>query len=256
MSDIRVITPEEIEVTARAIVSAKTTSLGIEVTTPVVYPNGDLVTVAVTIEGGEYVVHDAGFGAMYLNSAGVRLTRQLARRFTELAARYGCEFIGGRMTRRCSPEHVAMAAVMVANASRTIGDQALEIRRQAESDFRTAVADRIRDIAGSKRIRENEQVQGESGRKYRIPSLILDNSQSYALAFVVPLPNRAAVPDRFADFYDIRKAHQRPRRESVYDESSDIRPQDLRFMQMEGISEVIAFQQTQVRFTQLIADAF
>ena len=88
MSDIRVITPEEIEVTARAIVSAKTTSLGIEVTTPVVYPNGDLVTVAVTIEGGEYVVHDAGFGAMYLNSAGVRLTRQLARRFTELAARY------------------------------------------------------------------------------------------------------------------------------------------------------------------------
>jgi len=187
VSDIRVITPEEIEVTARAIVSAKTTSLGIEVTTPVVYPNGDLVTVAVTIEGGEYVVHDAGFGAMYLNSAGVRLTRQLARRFTELAARYGCEFIGGRMTRRCSPEHVAMAAVMVANASRTIGDQALEIRRQAESDFRTAVADRIRDIAGSKRVRENEQVQGESGRKYRIPSLILDNSQSYALAFVVPL---------------------------------------------------------------------
>src|SRR5215469_7018137 len=131
---MRVVTPEEIEATARAIVSARHTNLGIEVTTPVVYPNGNLVTVAVMVEGGEYVVHDAGFGAMYLNSAGIRITRQLTRRFAELAARYGCEFIGGRMTRRCSPEQVAMATVMVANASRTIGDQALEIRRQVETD--------------------------------------------------------------------------------------------------------------------------
>lgn len=137
---MRIVTPEEIEASARAIVSARTTSLGIEVTTPVVYPSGDLVTVAVIIDGGEYVVHDAGFGAMYLNSAGVRLSTQLARRFTQLAARYGCAFIGGRMTRRCAPDHVAMAAIMVANASRTIGDQALEVRRQSETNFRTAAS--------------------------------------------------------------------------------------------------------------------
>jgi hypothetical protein len=130
---MRVVTPEEIEATARAIVSARTTNLGIEVTTPVVYPNGNLVTVAVTVEGGEYEVHDAGFGAMYLNSSGIRLTRQLTHRFAELASRYGCEFIAGRMTRRCSPEQVAMAAVMVANASRTVGDQALEMRRSRQA---------------------------------------------------------------------------------------------------------------------------
>jgi hypothetical protein len=251
MSDMRIVTPEEIEATARAIVSARTTNLGIEVTTPVVYPNGDLVTVAVTIEGGEYVVHDAGFGAMYLNSAGVRLTRQLTHRFVELAARYGCEFIAGRMTRRCSPEQVAMAAVMVANASRTVGDQALEIRRQTENDFRIAVVERLRDIAGN-RVRENQAVKGESGRSYRIPSLILDSSQSFPLAFVVPLPNRAAVSDRFAEFFDIRRAHDRVRRESVYDESSDIRAEDLRLMRMENMSEMIPFQQTRVRFAQLI----
>jgi hypothetical protein len=248
---MRVVTPDEIEATARAIVSAKPTSLGIEVTTPVVYPNGDLVTVAITIDGGEYVVHDAGFGAMYLNSAGIRLTRQLTHRFAELGARYGCEFISGRMTRRCAPEHVAMAAVMVANASRTIGDQALEIRRQAEGDFRTAVVERVREIAG-KRVRENETVKGESGRSYHIPSLILDRSQSFPLAFVVPLPNRTAVPTRFAEFFDIRKAHERVRRESIYDEGSDFRPEDLRFMQMDSMSEVIPFQQTKMRMSQLI----
>ena len=248
---MRVVTPEEIEATARAIVSARPTNLGIEVTTPVVYPNGDLVTVAVTIEGGEYVVHDAGFGAMYLNTAGVRLTRQLTRRFGELASRYGCEFIAGRMTRRCSPEQVAMAAVMVANASRTIGDHALEIRRQTESDFRMAVAERVREIAGQ-RVRENEAVKGESGRSYRIPSLILDSSQSFPVAFVVPLPNRAAIPDRFAEFFDIRRAHDQVLRESVYDEGSDIRPEDRRFMQLDQISELIPFQQTRFRFAQLM----
>ncbi len=125
------------------------------------------------------------------------------------------------------------------------------MRRQTENDFRAAVAERIREIAGQ-RVRENETVIGESGRSYRIPSLILDSSQSFPLAFVVPLPNRASVPDRFAEFFDIRKAHESVRRESVYDEGSDIRPEDLRFMQMEQMSEIIPFQQTRFRFVQLI----
>jgi hypothetical protein len=247
-----VVTAEEIEAAARAIVSARITSLGLEVTLPVVYPDGELVTVVVAIEGGGYVVHDAGFGAMYLNSAGVRLTRQLTQRFGELASRYGCDFISGRMTRSCSPAQVAMAAVMVANASRTVGDQALEIKRQTENDFRMAVAARVRDVAGQ-RVRENQIVKGESGRSYRIPSLILDNSRSFPVAFVVPLPNRASVPTHFAEFFDIRKAHERVRRESVYDENSDLRPEDRRFMQMDEISEMIPFQQTRLRFTQLLA---
>ncbi len=160
-------------------VTARRTSLGIEVTTPVVYPNGQLVTVAVTIERGGYVVHDAGLGAMYLSSEGIRLTRQLTSRFYELATRYGCHFIDGRMTRRCLPEQVAIAAVMVANASRSVGDQALEIKRQVESDFRIAVIERLRELGGS-RVRENELVKGESGRAYRVPSLVLDSSREFS----------------------------------------------------------------------------
>jgi hypothetical protein len=115
-----------------------------------------------------------------------------------------------------------------------------------------AVAARVRDVAGQ-RVRENQIVKGESGRSYRIPSLILDNSRSFPVAFVVPLPNRASVPTHFAEFFDIRKAHERVRRESVYDENSDLRPEDRRFMQMDEISEMIPFQQTRLRFTQLLA---
>jgi len=208
--------------------------------------------VAVTVADGEYVVHDAGFGTMYLNSAGVRLTRQLTQRFSELALRYGCGFIGGRMTRRCLPEQLAMAVVLVANASRAVGDQALEIRRQTESDFRIAVAERVRDVAG-KRVRENEIVKGESGRSYRISSVILDSSQSFPVAFVIPLPNRASVPNHFAEFFDIRKAREQILRESIYDENSDIRPEDRRFMEMDQVSEMVPFQQTRVKLAQLIA---
>jgi hypothetical protein len=122
----------------------------------------------------------------------------------------------------------------------------LEIKRQSENEFRTAVVERIRAIAGS-RFRENETVRGESGRSYRVPGMVLDVSQSFPVAFVVPLPNRASVPAHFTEFFDIRKAHEQVRRGSVYDESSDIRPEDQRLM-ME-VSEMIPFLQVRLRVT-------
>jgi hypothetical protein len=39
------------------------------------------------MEGAEYVVHDAGFGAMYFTAEGVRISRQLSKRLAALAAR-------------------------------------------------------------------------------------------------------------------------------------------------------------------------
>jgi hypothetical protein len=119
------LTPEELEAASRALVTARETAMGVEITTPVIYPNGACVTVTVTMEGGEYVVHDAGLGAMYLTAEGIRITRQLSERLAAFAARYECEFIEGRMLRRCSTDDVAIAAMLVANASRAVGDQAI-----------------------------------------------------------------------------------------------------------------------------------
>ena len=82
---MRPITQEELESAARALVAARKTNLGVEVTMPVIYPNGQAVTVVVNVDGGDYIVHDAGFGAMYLTSAGIRLSKQLARRLVALA---------------------------------------------------------------------------------------------------------------------------------------------------------------------------
>lgn len=221
----RTVTPEEIEAAARALITARQTNLGIELTMPVVYPNGHLVTVAVTVESGSYVVHDAGGGAMYLTSAGVQMTRQLSQRLAHLAAQYGCEFVGARMQRRCEPNQIAIAAAMVANASRTIGDRALEVRHQVESDFRVAVGEKLRSIGG-KRVRDNEQVKGKHGRIYRVPHVVLDPSESRPIAFVVALPNRSVVLSHFGELWDIKGAHPDVANDVVYNEHSDIRAED------------------------------
>ena len=77
---LTVISPTELEAAARALIEARRTNLGIEVTMLVVYPTGQMVTVVITVADGDYLVHDAGQGAMCLTSAGARLSAQLERR--------------------------------------------------------------------------------------------------------------------------------------------------------------------------------
>jgi len=236
---LRRLTPEEIEAASRALVTARASSLGVEITTPVIYPNGQCVTVAVTIDGANYVVHDAGLGSMYLTAEGVRVSRELRDRLRSLAARYGCDFIEGRMSRRCSADDVAVAAMLVANASRSIGDQAAEIRRQNESQFRYAVAERVREAVG-KRLRENESFKGESGQTYRISNVVLDENEKEPIAFVVPLPSRNSVPSLFREFFDLKAAMPSVLKDSVYDEASDFRPKEDGWV-LSQVGEVIAF---------------
>ena len=222
--------------------------MGVEITTPVIYPNGECVTVTVTMEGGEYVVHDAGLGAMYLTAEGVRMSRQLSERLAALAARYECEFIEGRMTRRCSTDDVAIAAMLVANASRT-GDQAIEVRRQSEGEFRYAVSERVRELVG-KRWRENQLFQGASGRSYRIGNIILDASETAPVAFVFALPSRSAVPAQFTEMYDLHAAHPAIANDSVYNDAGDFRLREDGWL-LEKVSILIPFSEMQSRIPRM-----
>jgi hypothetical protein len=245
------LSPQEIEAASRALVTARETPLGVEITMPVIYPNGECVTVTVTMEGTGCVVHDAGLGAMYLTSEGIRISRQLSARLAALAARYECEFIDGRMMRRCSTDDVAVAAVLVANASRTVGDQALEVRRQHESEFRYAVADQIREIAG-KRWRENEAFKGASGRTYRIGNIILNLHETEPIAFAFAVPSRRAVPDRFYESSDLREAFPNIANDSIYNDASDFRIKEDGWL-LEKVSVLIPFSEVRPRVLKLHA---
>lgn len=244
------ISHEELEAAARALISARKTNLGIEVSMPVIYPSGKAVTVVVTVEGNEYIVHDAGYGAMYLTDSGVNLTKQLTKRLVSLAAHYGCDFIENRMTRRCSVEQVALATAMVANASRTIGDQTLEVRRRLEHDFSEAVSQRLREAVGS-RVRPHHEIEGASGRRYRVGNIVLDQAEKVPVAFIESFANRANVPSHFMEFFDLKPQYPNTERLSVYDENEQFPQADLNLLSK--VSDVVSYQQSRSRFAALSA---
>lgn len=243
----------EIKQAISGLIQTRETNLGLEIALPILYPDGATVSVVIVKEQEDrenYVVHDASSGTLYLTQHGVRLNPKLRSRLAELVRRYGCEFAGSRVERRCTADQVAMAAVVVANASRTVGDQTLELRKSADRDFKQSVIEGLRKIAGS-RVRENQDVKGNSGRWYRLPALILDRSEREPVAFVSTIANRSAVGGQFAELYDLKEAFGDVRREAVYDENSDLREEDRNLLAQAG--EVVPSRQVGLRFERVLA---
>lgn len=211
------ISDRDLEAACRSLISARHTPSGVEVTMPVIYPNGQAVNVLVTVEAGEHVVHDAGGGAMFLTLSGIDLSKRLRDRLSHLAQQYGCEFINGRMSMRCSADQLAVAIVLVANASRVVGDQALRAASEQAEVFREAVSARLRELVG-KRLREREVIVGNSGREYRVGNVILDRQEKARIAFVEAVPNHQAVERRVSEFLDLKEEYPEIARESVYND--------------------------------------
>jgi hypothetical protein len=241
-----ILSPQEIEAASRALISARKTNLGIELQMPVVYPTGSAVTVVVTIQGGEYVVHDAGAGVMALTGAGITVSKTLQERLVSLAKHYGCEFIGGRMSRRCSPSQIALAAVMVANASRTVGDQALDAKRKPIAIFKREMADVVADVFGKRRVREEEAIKGASGTTYRVNAVVLDATETTPVAFVEAVTDDQSVNRHFREFYDLKRSPQYAdvSRVGIYDSRRIWRPGDLAIL--DEVGQVIPYSNASV----------
>lgn len=245
MSSARVIPPDELAAASRALISARRTNLGVEVQMPVIYPTGESVTVVVTVQGGEYLVHDAGFGAMYLTSSGVSLNQTLRARLAQLAIQYGCDFIDGRMSRRCSAEQVALAMVMVANASRTVGDQAIEARKRPIASFKRELIDLVTDMYGA-RVRPDEEVRGTYGTLYRVNAAILDSGQTSVVTFIEAVADESSVNRHFREFWDLSKSpiYENVTRLAVYDSRRNWREGDLSILQT--VSKIVPYLNAQM----------
>ncbi len=235
----------DIEKAIRALVTAQETNLGIEVTVPVAFGDGELASVVIEAADGGFMAHDAGFSAMRLSAAGVSLSRHVVHRLNEYAQRYRCEFLDGRVFACAGAGDMAQAVCLVANASRSVADYIYEIRRQADYDFRATVFDRLREIVGN-RMRETEEFRGASGRLYRLP-IVLNSALSKPQNFLSTLAQRQVVPQSFAMFCDLRDAFPTVERDAVYDETADIRDEDRRFLSSAG-AQVVALMEAQKRF--------
>lgn len=200
------LTTREIEQAVRALILARKVDAGFEVTVPVVYPTGENATVVVEYGESISMLHDVGNGAMCLTSEGIALSRQIRRRISALVEHYGCTFADGRVTRAVPNDHLALGIAVVANASRSVADIALESRRQFERDFSEAVTITLREIVGS-RLRTREGVKGKSGREYRVENVILDRHEKHRVAFIESIRTRSVVADRFMEFHDLSQIH-------------------------------------------------
>jgi len=245
----REITAAEIEKAIRDLTVAEKTNLGIEVTVPVAYGDGTLVTVIVEQSGPILNVHDAGFSAMKLSGAGVSLSPNVYRRLAEFSQRYHCDFKDGRVTSPAKMDDVAQIVALVANAARAVADFVYEIRRQAESDFRLIVFDKLREIAGD-RAHEADEFRGKSGRLYRIP-FVLNAAKTGPQNFVSTIANRAAVPISYATLSDLKGAYPSVERDAVYDDEAGLRDEDRAFLRSAD-AEVFGWMEADIRFRALV----
>lgn len=236
-----------------SLIRARETNLGFEVELPVVYPNGQCVSVVIAVAGGRHVVHDAGHGAMYLTESGITLTKQLSEKLGRLADTYGCEFISGRMTRLCDANQIAIAIALVANASRAVGDQILEQREGRLRDFRREVATTIAKSIPEKRIKRLIHVTGESGTGYQVSNVVLADDAQTELAFVEPIADQSAVDRRVREFFDIasNSEYSRVQRIAVYDDRVSWRDGDLAVLTR--VSNIVPFSVLPTRLKRLAA---
>jgi hypothetical protein len=240
------ITAAEVEKLIRSYTAAEKTNLGIEVTVPVAYGDGELVTVVVEQTKDALIVHDASFSAMRLSSAGVSLTANVAHRLSELAERYNCKFQDGRvMSATDTVESLPQVVALVANASRSVADYAFEIKRQAETDFRLIVVDKLREIVGA-RAHDPDEFIGASGRRYRLP-FILNEAMTLPQNFISTLAQRSNVNQTFATLFDLRSPYPNVERDAVYDDAAHLRDEDRTFLKSTD-AVVFGWMEAELRF--------
>jgi hypothetical protein len=239
----------QIEDAIRDLIVAEASNLGIEVSVPVAYPGGDLVSVVIEQTPDGILIHDAGFAAMRLSQDGIQISKAVGARLTEYAARFNCTYSLGRVSGRCDASSVGVTAALVANAARSVADYALEIKRHAEIDFRQILSEFLREIVGP-RLRENEEFKGKSGRKYRVSAVLLNPSQTSPINFVSAVANRHAVPASFAMLYDLRESFVGVETDSVYDDASDVREEDR--ILLSSVGSVFGFMEAKHRFRALL----
>lgn len=245
------ITAAEVERLVRSLTAAEKTNLGIEVTVPVAYGDGALVTVVVEQARDAMIVHDASFSAMRLSNAGVALSQHVVHRLSELAGRYHCKFVDGRVTADVDEiDSIPQVVALVANASRTVADYAFELRREAERDFRLIVVDKLREIAGA-RAHDVDEFKGASGRRYRLP-FVLNAALTRPQNFISTLANRSTVPQTFAAYSDLRGSYPEVERDAVYDDAAHIRDEDRTFLRS-AETVVFGWAEAERRFKEFVS---
>jgi Domain of unknown function DUF1828. len=230
---------EELRKELCKLISASDTNLGVEITVPLLYPDGEHVTVVVSEAEGGLLVSDHGFGALNLAKEGLSLSKKSRERLAVLTAKYHCSFVDDRVQRYCSREELPIAIMVVANASRTIGDQAIDVRHRKENEFKALVTELLIESVGDpKRVRLEEEFKGFSGRKYKIDNVILDRELKAPRVFVESIHTRNIVLLRAAQVQDLKRAHGGIQMAVALDDEQTWKQEDRKILEDFGADEI------------------
>ena len=205
----------------------------IVLSTGVLFVSGDSVQVLISPGTNDYIVSDQSSAAMYLESHGVTIGSKLQHNFENLTQRFGCSFMSNRVQRRCYIDQLPVAILMVANASRLVGDYVLDIRREPDKDFKRAVSDNLYEVVGE-RMKRRESVKGSSGRTWHVDNVVFDKQLESPVAFIETIANRNVVPWRVATFLDLRKNHENTVNLAIVKEESDLKHEDCKLLNEVG----------------------
>lgn len=225
------------------------TNQGFEVHIPQVYSSGNVVSVTVSAVPNGFIVHDNSNATMILERSGTKKLQSLINDASKGIEYYDCSIQDGRVSRIVdSLDEVAMSMLLVGCASRLIADQILKVKSAPIFDFKSKLLGRVAEIVGSDRVRQNENVYGQHGSRYKIAALVLNHDRTKPIGFVEPILDASSVARKFKEFYDIKGNADYDTVEfvAVTDEQSNISASDALLMQ--DVSNLVRFQDSSVRF--------
>ena len=198
---------------------------GLQVNTGVLFLSGDCVQVSVYPDPNGFLVSDHCSAAMYLESHGLTIGAKLRHSFSGYAQKYDCAFISNRVQKTCTTDQVPIAITLVANASKSIADYIIDFRRKHEASFKRKVSEQLEEIVGN-RMRKREPVTGQSGLVWHVDNVVLDQDLKHPIAFIETVPNRNAVPRRFATFLDLKGKYEGVSTTAIIKDVNDLRLED------------------------------
>jgi len=222
-------------------------NLGIEVSLPALYPNGDHVVVILReIDQDNVLLHDGGFSLQAISSMGLNLQKNAIKHIKEYSSMMGCSFEDGRVMRKCEPFRVAAAAMTVSNVCLYVASQ-FQVMQETKKDFDLIVKDALCKNLSDGLVAPNYSIFGASGGKYSVTAAIIAPNKDVPRAIVEAIATPKSVNGRFRHLYDImaNTEHLDVERIAVYDDNEDFHQHD--YLLLQDVSNVVAFSDIQKR---------
>jgi len=216
-------------------------NLGVEVSLPSLYPNGEHVVVVLReLDHENVLLHDGGFSLQAISSMGLNLQKNAIKHIIEYASLMGCSFENGRVIRRCPSVKVAAAAMTVSNVCLYVASQ-FQVMQEAKKDFDSIVREVLSKKLSTDLVVPNYSILGASGGKYSVTAAITLPSIEKPKAIIEAISTPKSVSGRFRHLYDIKAnaEYSNVERIAVYDDDESFHQYD--YLLLQDVSNVVAF---------------